>query len=517
MGGRSVMRLVLGLAAVTLCLLGAVGLFACSSEGQEDGQASGAGSAQGAETPAAESPATESTAAVPPAAVPPAAVPLAAVPPSGMPTEQVPTEQVAEPALEAQDKVSPEAEHQARLDGMAGNAVLLEAVTLQLARELRLPGLAGHLREVLVEGEGAPRIMEAVQWMPETVEALVASGEWRPQDLKEWKWLAVMALWHELHESMPKSLELSMALENSPARYIAAGLSFTPDDQLYGILSEGFRHDDPNNRAYSALAVSSNGHEDYMAALRTAFDDPHHWTRANALASLIRLDDVQGIQEALNLFDYPDRRRPVQVISSLFEALERAAPHPNVLKFVAEIAPKLVGVERAAADAILVLHGELRDTVTIREPLLAMSIEAYELPRGVRAISDHPTAEGLAVLVELFHRPQYLQTTVELTVSLAKAGSPEVESLLRTAALTLPWNQALLAAGGARAAYGEETVVRWIEELPEGTAPERARLLGWALGEFGGETAVNRLRKLPAQGMALLGARLGALAASAPR
>ena len=89
-----------------------------------------------------------------------------------------------------------------------------------------------------------------------------------------------------------------------------------------------------------------------------------------------------------------------------------------------------------------------------------------------------------------------------------------MKSLLHAAALNLPWHQALLAAGSAHAAYGEDVVVQWIEELSGEAASEQARRLGWALGEFGGQGAVSRLHERPLARMALQGARLGALMAS---
>ncbi|WP_145198936.1 HEAT repeat domain-containing protein [Planctomycetes bacterium Poly30] len=378
---------------------------------------------------------------------------------------------------------------------MGNNAVFLEALTLQLARELRFDGAERHFIEVLMEGEGAPRIREAVQWMPEYVEELVASGRWRPRDLKEWKWLAVIALWDELQARMPRSLELGMALENGPTRYIGAGLLFTPDQPLFDVLAEGFRNDDPNNRAYSALAVSANGHEDYIGALRAMMDDPHPWPRVNAIASLVRIDDVQGIQEARDLFSRPPSARRSEAVSYLFEVLDRAAPHPNVLRFVTEMQGTLRGQDRAAVDAILVIHGAQTDTSKIRAVLMELDPFAPELHRGVRALARTRKPEDAAALEALFHRPNSQTVTLDLAAGLAKAGSDEVEPLLRNAAFRLPWSQALLAAGAARACYGDELLVRWIENAPATTPIESCRRIGLALGEFGGPEAVALLKK----------------------
>lgn len=415
---------------------------------------------------------------------------------------------------------------------MASNAVFLEAITLQLARKLKFAGAEEQFFEILLEGEGAPRIREAVQWNPDRVEELVASGRWRPSDLKEWKWLSVMALWGELQARMPRSLELGMALENSPTRYMGAGLLFTQDEPLHDLLAEGFHHDDANNRAYSALAVSANGLPDYVGPLRAMIGDPHPWARANALASLVRLDDAQGTDRAREVFEGRSSPTRSELVPYLFEALDRAAPAPPVIAFLRSLQQdpetELTAQELAAVDSILILHGAENDRSRVRAGLLTIEPMAPQLPRSVRALAMAPDPEDIALLTELFHRQNTQTVALELVVALALAGSDEAEPLLRSAAFRLPWNQGLLAAGAARVAYGDDALTRWIRIAPEDTPPETIRRLGYALGVFGGEDSLKRLRESFGNGesasavtaaratAALQGAALGALSATAP-
>jgi hypothetical protein len=392
--------------------------------------------------------------------------------------------------------------HRARLDGMLGNAVFLEAVTLQLARELPLEGAEKYFLEILRDGEGAPRIRDVVQLVPDQVEALVASGEWRPQDLKEWKWLVLTAMREGHHAVMPRSLELAMELEDSPARYIAAGLRYRPDMPLRDLLAEGFRHADPNNRAYTAVATAANGHQDYVASVRALVDDPHPWVRANAAASLVVLGDPLGAATLRGFLAQPAEARPTQDIAFLFEALERAAPDENALALVRELLPELSGVDRLAAESILVLHDGELDTNGLGAGLLTLDPMAPEIHRCVRAMSSMLSrgdpglsGEDVGVLVELFHRPNSQTVSLDLVVALGKSGYSEIEPLLQKVALTLPWNQGLLAAGAAHHAFGEGTLFRWLKSAPEGTSPEVFRRLGWAAAIFGGPEAVQDLRE----------------------
>ncbi len=392
--------------------------------------------------------------------------------------------------------------HRARLDGMLGNAVFLEAVTLQLARELPLEGAEKYFLEILRDGEGAPRIRDVVQLVPDQVEALVASGEWRPQDLKEWKWLVLTAMREGHHAVMPRSLELAMELEDSPARYIAAGLRYRPDMPLRDLLAEGFRHADPNNRAYTAVATAANGHQDYVASVRALVDDPHPWVRANAAASLVVLGDPLGAATLRGFLAQPAEARPTQDIAFLFEALERAAPDENALALVRELLPELSGVDRLAAESILVLHDGELDTNGLGAGLLTLDPMAPEIHRCVRAMSSMLSrgdpglsGEDVGVLVELFHRPNSQTVSLDLVVALGKSGYSEIEPLLQKVAFTLPWNQGLLAAGAAHHAFGEGTLFRWLKSAPEGTSPEVFRRLGWAAAIFGGPEAVQDLRE----------------------
>ncbi len=434
--------------------------------------------------------------------------------------QQVPSSApVAGAAPSAGDEA--EAARKARFAALLANHSFLEMMTFRVARELGLEGLEPLLFEILKDGEGAPRIREAVKLNAAAVEDLIVRGEWVPQDLKEWKWVTLTALLEELGGALPNSIERSMHLENSPTRYMAAGLLFTEEEPLAEMMAEGFAHTDPRNRAFTAAAVGANGHGRYMPDLRELMADPHPWVRANATASLIRWGDEAAAQKGADLFAQLGDAAKRQEGSLLLEALERAAPDERVIGFVRDLQGAVQGQEGAAVDAILVLHGGATDTARLRAVLPTLSIFAPEVSRGVRALSSRLGPEDVAVMSTLFSREYSEGVGLELAVGLAKAGSLEVEPLLRTAALDLPWNQALIAAGCASAVYGDGVLVRWACEAPKATPAEWIRRLGWAHGAFHGgaaglsQEARETLAAAPAGRLELFeqGARIGAMAA----
>ncbi len=301
---------------------------------------------------------------------------------SSVPSQASPASQGSQgsetPVVEAP---TAEEQHRAYIDSILSSPALIEAITLQLSRELQLERAEEYFLEILVQGEGGPRIRDAVQLFPDRVEGLVASGEWRPQGWKEWKWLILTAMREGLYSRMPKSLDLAMALEDTPGFWISAGLKFTPDVPIRDVIADGFRHKDPNNRAYMAAAVCANGYEDYIASVRALLDDLHPWVRANAMSGLVVLDDPQGVEAARNLLFLPAATVPTQERSFLFEALERAAPDEKALAFVRRVLPKLQGIDRVAAESLLILHGGQTDTALVRAELLGIDPWVPEVQR----------------------------------------------------------------------------------------------------------------------------------------
>lgn len=401
---------------------------------------------------------------------------------------------------------------------LSSNKLFLEAMTLLLARDLDFPGAKDHMLEILIEGEGTPRIVEAAQLMPAEMEMLVDSGVWQPQDLKEWRWLVLTILNEELFSKFPQTLLKSMRLENSPTRWIASGLLYREDRQFKEILDEGLNSEDPSSRAYSAYAASAVELVEYLEKLKEMCDDPHPWVQANAIAGLIRMGSQIGVERAVDILALPPEERPDQISSLLFEVLERAAPDPDVMRFVEGISRSLDGADRASADSLLLVHGGLVDSSILRRQLPLLSPIMPEAHRGVRGLSRNSSTEDIKLLARLLPREAAPKMNAELAVALAKAAHRGPEPLFQAAVWTLPYNQSVLAAGCVRATYGEATLLDWVVDPPASADEEDIRRLGWAIGEWGGIPAVQALQRRlgttsGAELPALQGAIFGAYAA----
>ncbi|MEM1449792.1 MAG: HEAT repeat domain-containing protein [Planctomycetota bacterium] len=404
----------------------------------------------------------------------------------------------------------------ALMEELADNEVFLEALVLQLVRDIELDDANDHLLEILFEGERAQRIITATEMMPFEVEALVDAGVWRPADWKEWKWLVLTVLHEELQSIFPRTLNLS--IDEPVTRPIAAGLLQSTSDRYEELLLKAFEDDDPRNRAYAAYAVGASESTDFIPRLKELCTDPVAWTRANAIVALIRMKSQTGVERALDILAVPfDQREPL-ISSYLFEALSRAAPDPEVLLFLQEIVSDLSGPDLAAADSILLLHRVPRDTAVLRRELPLMNPTTPEAVRGIRALGQQPSSRDRRLLVRLFPRESAINANLELASALARAGHRSVEQLLQAAIWKLDWNLSILAAGVVVQTYGMPTLVAWAVTPPADVTDEDVRRVGYAVGEWGGMPSLEELRRAlgttgGAELPALQGAVLGALAA----
>lgn len=398
---------------------------------------------------------------------------------------------------------------------LASDPVFLEALVLHLTRDLELDGAKDHLLEILLEGEGAQRVITAAEMMPFEVESMVDSGVWRPADWKEWKWLVLTILHNELHAFFPRTLALSIPFPVTQP--IAAGLLQRGDARFEDLLIKGFTDEDPRNRAYAAYSVGVSETAAYLPRLIELCDDPVDWTQANAIGALIRMGNRTGVERAVGTLTAPPTARPGRLASYLYEVLYRAAPDPEVMLFVEEMSTRLEGADRASIDGIMILHGARVDTELLRRELPLMNPTTPEAIRCARALGSTPNEKDLKLLQRMFPREKAIDMNLELASALSRSGDRSAEPLLKAAVWTLPWNLSVLAGGVVQRTYGERRLISWLVAPPLGATDEDIRRVGYSVGEWGGMPAVAELRKQlgttsGAELPALQGAVLGALA-----
>lgn len=402
------------------------------------------------------------------------------------------------------------------MEELGENEAFLQALVLQLVLDLKIEGARDHLLEALLDGEGVRRIIVGAQRMPMVIESMIAGGVWRPADWKEWKWLMLTILHEELAYLFPQTIKLAVA---QPSAAAAAVAFLQKSEGRYGDLVEGsISSEDPVVRALTAFALGAAGNPDYTARLTEVADDPVAWVRANTIGALIRMGNVGGAIRAGRIFSLPPEDREPRMSSYLFQVLERAAPDADVIEFLQDASRRLEGPDRAAADAILLLHSRAPvDTKVLRRELPGMAPTTPEAIFGARALARRPGARDLRVMARLFPREGGDDMNLALASGLAQSGHRSVEPLLQKAVWELPWNISVLAAGVVRATYGERTLISWVANPPVETTEQDVRRLGYAIGEWGGLPAVEALRRrlnsaAGADLPALQGAILGALA-----
>ena len=404
----------------------------------------------------------------------------------------------------------------ALLAELTDNEAFLEALTLQLVLDLKIRESKDHLLEALLGGGGVRRIIVSAQQMPIIVETMIESGVWRPADWKEWKWLMLTILHEELAYLFPRTIRMAVAQPATEAPAVA--LLQAKDGRFGDLVERALTNEDPSVRALTAFALGASGNADYVQRLTEVSTDPVAWVRANAIGALVRLGAPVGVVKAGQILAVPPDQREPRMASYLFQVFERAAPDGDVLEFLQQIAPRVEGTDRAAVDAILLLHSrEPVDTKVLRRELPGMAPTAPEAIIGARALSKRPGARDLRVMARLFPREKAVDMNLELASGLARSGHRSVEPMLQRAVWELPWNLSVLAAGVVKATYGQRTLISWAVNPPVDATEEDVRRLGYAIGEWGGMPAVDELRKrmnatsgadLPA----LQGAILGALA-----
>lgn len=371
----------------------------------------------------------------------------------------------------------------------------LGALVLRMAEGLDIPGAKDHLLEILMQGNGMVRIATAVRVMPTELEMLVDSGVWRPASPQEWRTLVNAILTEERHGYFPRTLALALEIEAPEIRTVAAGLLYRRETRFEDILIKALESESPVVRAHAAYVVGVRDLADFVQRLVRLCEDDNPWVAANAMGALIAMESPVGAGKAIDLFGLPPEDRPNYLTQYLFEVLSRAAPDRDVLRFVEEVHGSLGGLDRAFADAILVLNDRPTRTDVLRRKLPVMNPVSSHGVRCASAVGKRRSEEDVRLLARLFPRQAAPAMNLELAVGLARAGHRIPLELLEAAVWTLPLNESVLAAGAVKATYGESVLMSWISNPPPEVVEEDLRRLGYAIGELGGFDAVERLKR----------------------
>lgn len=402
-----------------------------------------------------------------------------------------------------------------RLEELFKDERFLSAVVYESLRGVSLPGVRDHLLEALVEGRGAARITAAVTMMPLEVERLIDSGVWRPRHGAEWRQLVEDIVTTEQWRLFPSTLKQATA--HQPARALAAGLLQREGNRYEEILLTALRSEDARVRADAVISIGAAGLTDYVTVLRELSEDPEPWVSANAMCARLRMGEVAASGQLIEYVELPPERRNPVYLMHLFQALDRAAPDPEVLDFLDQLAPTIEGDMRVAVDGIRVRYGRRADARDLREALRTMDPRSPDSLRAVQALGTLPDDQDLEALARVFPYEGAKEINVALAVALVRGGHRSADPVLAAAVWELPWTESILAAGVAFDGGGARLLEHWARRPPRGVGVEELRRIGYAIGEWGGLESVESLRQqlgtaAGAEEPVLQGALLGALA-----
>jgi hypothetical protein len=384
-----------------------------------------------------------------------------------------------------------------------------DVAVLGASRSL-FPATKDHLLSVLLQERGPARLEAAVHAMARSLSRLVESELWKPADAAEWSALLAEIERERAEATTPEVLQA--AEEILPVRWKAREL-----------LARSGRFD---LASFSAIDLAALGPEERVSVcqilgsmtepaagtlLGRLADDADPGVRGAYLVARLRnggASDEDDVDRALS-----DRSRPEH--AAVLAALCRNAREPAIAERLERYVKKALGGELVNVAVALCEQGRYIGRVYVRSLLSVPEPPSGERRRMLaRALCRRPSEQDRAILVELFPQPGEEDLNRDLAVGLARLSDPKVRPVLRSAFWGPSFDTAVLAGTLLAEELGLRGIVEDIRNPPPGTPPEKLRRAGFAIGEWGGIKAMNRLADLSGASAArpeVQGALLGVL------
>jgi len=380
-----------------------------------------------------------------------------------------------------------------------------------LAASARLPAGArkAHLSEMLREERpGALRL--AATALPEELERAFQADEWEPSTAG---WQEVLAaIDAERAERRTKAL-LGLAFRSSPELEPLAGrlLFRGGGDVPWSWVSDQLETGDPERRALLVEACGDRGDEEHIPDLAELIERRAELgLGATARVALVRLAHPAAKKELEALLQGPPTPEREQVLAAIARVL-----HDEGLWRYAEQALRRADLPqdlRLALQAGLAQNGASLDRAELRAALPRSRDRALR-QACVRALAHRPETADVEALAALFPLGDDLELDVELALALLAQRHPATGDLLASALWGSDWNRSVLAGGLIVASAGTRGLLDELDGAPRTAGERDLRRVGFALGEWGGLSAVEPLARTRMEADPVLqGALLGALA-----
>ena len=403
-------------------------------------------------------------------------------------------------------------------DRLAKDSTFLEELILAELPSVPAPAVADHLLALLLEDPTPARIRAGVRMIPDSIEALVASGHWTPRGSDGWREMVRAILDGYKGDSMGECL--AQAVEQPGSRGLALAAMVRRDASYLAPLEAALASNDAELLLDVMYGAGVTDLAMVIPALRELGEHEDLGVRSEALVVRARLGDgdahlaireimmaVSGGEEdplAENLMESLERHRGGFLVLDLCEVLTSELPFGSPGRLLALAALRLGGRRAATVD----LLGESQQA-PVGAPGEVLAREA---------MGNLPGQGELNHILTYFPSDTVGRTDMVVAGACVRVSRTEVEPLISSALWSGSIHLSLLAAALTRERSGEVRLMLWALEPPMSASSEDLRRVGYCIGQLGGMASMEEIsRRLGSSGGTdrplLQGALLGAMGA----
>jgi hypothetical protein len=401
--------------------------------------------------------------------------------------------------------------HKVRLRELAAVPEFNARVVYGASEALFAPALKAHLIETLAQGEPPGALELGVRVLGRELGAALEGGEWQPAGPESWGRI-LGELERTRSERGARGL-VEYAYLKVPEFETAAGTLFlrSGGDLPWKWIADRLASGTNEERAALFFAVGERGQRELVPDLAGLLEARPELGFGPGLVALVRLGHEPAIEAAAELVAGGTSARRDELVRALLSALHDKRARKLALEASerTDLAPDLaIDLTIALATA-----GERNARLRLREELPGAPAGTRRLA-AVRALSVAAEPPDIEVLARLFPLEDEFETNVALALALLRAKHPASRPVLQAALWQGDWTVSLLAGGLVVAGSGAAGLSDELDAAPAEVAEGDLRRVGFALGEWGGQPALDELlRRRPESDPAVQGALLGLLSA----
>jgi len=408
-----------------------------------------------------------------------------------------------------------------RLRVLASNPEYLNRFALSLLGGLDQAKQASHLIELLSMEHGPGVITGIVEGVPGFLPSLYRELGWRPASLGEWAELLQGV------ENLPNPSGYSVILLDV-FNELPAGIAFGPLRERAALLLLESGEDVPRSWVQQAVSSHDVRLQERLLGIGGSYENEFMLKYAQRiLASTKNTRVAIAAQLALARMGADGAEEYIQ------ELILNASPSVRqiLLELLESLSfdPRIYGLFRTSIEAQdpdpaawdwLAFAATWRpipdgQRERVRTALRGSQGTQKSRRRALERLLVEPSEEDLILCRELFPMDGELGLNLLIARGLVSRDNQHTRELLRSLLWGDNWNMAVLAGGLGKRIFGVRFLLDELSTPPEDASDHSLRCVGFALGEWAGQAAVEELARIEtARDPALQGAYLGALSSS---